>query len=455
MRPMNPSDLEMRPLAGALPATGKRPRDLFGLSAAFYEKPIIVRRGIFGRFAIVSDPAGIRRVLVENAANYPKTQMDVRFFAALFGGGLLGTEGETWRRHRRIMAPAFDPRSVVAYGPAIAAAGAVFRERWRALPDGAAIDMHEQMIALTLEVIARTAFSTSSDAMIDLVNGTLRRGLDESAQANLLDILPVIGEWRMRARERRMARISAGLDAAIADLVAERAAHMAKAPSDLLTRLVAARDDEGGAGLTPKEIRDEILTIFVAGHETTAGALSWTWYALSQRPAIMQKLQAELDRVLKGRTPSPEDLPDLGYVRRVIEESMRLFPTAPGLSARVALSDDEVCGEQIRKGTRIGIMPWVVHRHRRLWADPEAFDPDRFFPEQARERPRFAYLPFGGGPRVCIGQVLAMNEATLLLAMLAQEVSPSLAPEADIAPQARVTLGFAHGLPMRLERRRR
>jgi cytochrome P450 len=435
---------DLPPLAGALPVSGKRRRDLFGLGLDLYERPIVLRKGLFGRFAIINDPAGIRRVLVENAANYPKTQMDLRFFKALFGGGLLGTEGETWRRHRRIMAPAFDPRSVAAYGPAIAAAGAAFRERWRALPDGAAVDMHEEMIHLTLEVISRTAFSTSSGDMIDLVNGTLRKGLDEAAKANLLDVLPIIGEWRMRARERRMARASAGMDSAIEALVADRAANMDQAPADLLTRLVAAQDLEGGAGLSPKEIRDEILTIFMAGHETTAGALSWTWYALSQRPAVLARLQAELDQVLGGRSPGPEDLPHLTFARQVIEEAMRLYPTAPGLSARIARADDEVCGEKIAKGTRIAVMPWVVHRHRQLWDDPETFDPDRFAPDKSRNRPRFAYLPFGGGPRVCIGQVLAM---------LAQDVSPRLAPEAEVVPMPRVTLGFRRGLPMRLERR--
>jgi cytochrome P450 len=418
-----------------------------------FEEPIVSGRTLFGSYMLVSDPAGVRRVLVENAANYPKTSMDLRFFTALFGGGLLGSDGEVWRRHRRVMAPAFDPRSVAAYGPAIAASAREFLGRWDALPDGAAIDMAQEMKALTLQVIARTVFSTDSAEIIDLIGGTLSRGLEAASEANILDLLPVIGEWRMRARERRLAASSAGLDDAVTALVRSREANLAGAPADLLTRLVAAKDDEGGGGLSPKEIRDEIITIFMAGHETTAGTLSWTWYVLSQRPVEAARLQAELDAVLAGRAPTPEDLPSLPYTRRVVEESMRLFPAAPGLSTRRAREADEVCGHPVPKGAAVTIMPWVIHRHRRLWDDPERFDPERFGPERAAGRPRFAYLPFGAGPRVCIGQVLALHESILILAALAQRYSPRLAAGATVVPHANVTLQFKGGLKMILERR--
>ena len=441
------------PLAGA--PGGKHGGPFPGLPDSVFERPILDRRGLFGRFVVISDPAGVRRVLVENAANYPKTAMDLRFFTALFGGGLLGSDGEVWRRHRRVMAPAFDPRSVTAYGPAIAAAAAAHLTRWRALPEGAPVDMAEEMRALALQVISRTVFSTDSEEIIGLVGGALSRGLEDASKANILDLLPVIGEARMRARERRMVAASAALDVAVAGLVSQREAALAgaEAPRDLLSRLVAAKDDLDGGGLTAKEIRDEIITIFMAGHETTAGALSWTWYVLSQRPEVAVRLEAELDQVLQGRSPVPADLPNLTYTRQIVEESLRLYPSAPGLSTRRALADDTVCGHRIAKGARVVVMPWVIHRHRRLWADPDAFDPDRFAPDQAAGRPRFAYLPFGGGPRVCIGQVLALNETILILAALAQAFRPTLAPEAVIEPRANVTLQFRNGLPMRLQRR--
>jgi cytochrome P450 len=448
------------PLAGALApasrARGGRPRreQLFGLGQRAFEEPILAGRTLLGRYVLVNDPAGVRRVLVENAANYPKTDMDHRFFTALFGGGLLGSRGDVWRRHRRIMAPAFDPRSVAAYGPAMAATARTFLTRWGAMPDGAPIDMAQEMTALTLQVISRTVFSNDSDEIVDLIDGTLARGLEAAAQASLLDLLPVIGEIRMRARERLMARASVGLDAGVANLVRDREANLAAAPADLLTRLVAAKDEEGeGGGLTPKEIRDEIVTIFMAGHDTTANTLTWTWYLLAQRPAQAARLHEELDRVLAGRPPEAEDLPNLSFTRRVVEESMRLYPAAPGLSTRRALADDVVCGHKVHKGAAVSILPWVLHRHRRLWDDPETFDPDRFTPERSAGRPRFAYLPFGAGPRVCIGQVLAMNESILILAALAQRYSPTLARGATVTPLANITLRPREGLKMKLERR--
>jgi cytochrome P450 len=450
-------------LAGSLAEMRSRPKrerrhrqeGFFGaIPERAYSESVFVGRSLFGPWAVVSDPAAVRRVLVEQAANYPKTKMDIEFFAAIFGGGLLGLEGEDWRRHRRIMAPAFDPRSVAAYGPAMAATIQGFLARWDALPDEAPIDMAEEMRTLTLEVISRTVFSVDSGEMGGLVRHMLERGAASSAAANVLDLLPVIRDWRMRARERDLAEASRPLDAAIDAILAQRQARSREGPADLIDRLVAARDAETGGRLTAKEIRDEIVTIYIAGHETTASTLSWTWYVLSQRPAHLVRLQAELDAQLGGRAPGPDDLARLADTRRVVEEAMRLYPAAPGLSTRRALADDELGGVRIRKGTSVNVLPWVLHRHQRLWDDPEAFDPDRFSPERSAERPRFAYIPFGGGPRVCIGQVLAINEAILALAALAQRYSVRLAPGANVAPKANITLQFQHGLPMILERRR-
>ncbi len=180
--------------------------------------------------------------------------------------------------------------------------------------------------------------------------------------------------------------------------------------------------------------------------------MNWTWYLLSQHPAEEARLHAELEAVLGGRTPTQDDLPRLAYTRRVVEESMRVYPTAPGISARIAKADDEICGVKVKKGTSIAIAPWLLHHHRRLWDEPNRFDPDRFLPERSAGRPRFAYLPFGAGPRVCIGQVLAMNEAVLILASLAQRYRLRLAPGQDIVPQANVTLRPKYGLKMIVER---
>jgi len=423
------------------------------LPAKAYNDLVLSGRGLFGPWVILSDPAGVRRVLVENAANYPKTDFDLRFFSALFGGGLLGSGGEVWRRHRRIMAPAFDPRSVAAYGPAMERATAEFLTQWKALGDGATVDMAEEMRRLTLRVITGAVFSVDSDEIMDLVSGALSRGLHHAARANVLDLIPGLSELRMRAREKRLARESTPLDQAVAKLIADREANLANAPPDLLTRLVQARDDGGGAGLTAKEIRDEIVTIFMAGHETTAGALSWTWYLLAQRPDAAARMHAELDTMLTGKTPAYGDLSRLTFTRQIIEESLRLYPTAPGLSTRRALAKDVVSGREIPKGARVHMFPWVLHRHRQLWQNPEAFDPTRFSADRSTDRPRFAYLPFGAGPRVCIGQVLALNEVILILASLAQHFEPRLASDAKVVAKANITLQFGEGLRMTLNRR--
>jgi cytochrome P450 len=417
-----------------------------------YDEGVLVVNGLMGTFVLVNDPAGVKHVLIDNVANYPKTAMERRFFTALFGAGLLGTDGDVWRRHRRIMAPAFDPRSVTGYGPAITRACESFRDQWDAVPDGGEVDVNSDMSALALRIIAGTMFSADTDDVIEMVAATMKGGFDVG-QFNILDILPITGAIRMRRRERNMAEQFRPLDAAINRMIDARLKDPQGSAADLLGRLVSALDDNGDAALTSREIRDQVITIFIAGHETTAQAMSWTWYVLSQHPQHEARLHAELDAVLGGRAPTQDDLPKLAYAKRVIEESMRLYPTAPGLSARSCLADDEICGVQVKKGSQVGVTPWVLHHHRRLWDEPARFDPDRFLPERSAGRPRFAYLPFGAGPRVCIGQVLAMNEATLILASLAQRYRLRVAADQEVALQANVTLRPKYGLRMTLERR--
>jgi cytochrome P450 len=418
---------------------------------AAYEQPVWRQPTPFQRVYLVSDPAGLKRVLIDEVANYPKTPLERRFFTALFGEGLLSSEGETWRAHRRIMAPSFDPRSVSSYAPAMAACAAAFADEWAAMPDGVELDVSAEMTRLTLEIISRTMFSADAGEMTGVTGLALQESADAAFNFNLLDILPVIGPVRLAQKERLMGQIFAPMDGAIRRLIESRRADPGK--TDLLGRLVAALDEETGAGLTPQEVRNEVLTIFVAGHETTASAMTFVWYVLSQHPAWEAQLHAELDEVLGGRAPTDADLPRLGLTRRIIEETMRLYPPAPGLSARVALKADEIAGTRIPAGAMIAVSSWVLHRHRLLWDAPERFDPDRFLPERSAGRPRFAYLPFGGGPRVCIGQVLAMTEATLILATLAQRFRVRLKRGHRVSIQNRVTIRPRGGLPMTIERR--
>jgi cytochrome P450 len=248
-----------------------------------------------------------------------------------------------------------------------------------------------------------------------------------------------------------MAGVFAELDAVVARLIAEREAQ--PGGSDLLSRLIAARDAETGIGMSAKEVRDQVVTIFVAGHETTAAAMAWIWYLLSQHPAEEALLHAELDTVLAGRAPSHEDLPRLPYTRMVIDEAMRLYPPAPGTSTRMALEADEICGVKIPKGAFVCVVPWITHRHKSLWDRPERFEPERFSKAASEGRPRFAYIPFGAGPRVCIGASLATTEMVLVLASLAQRYRLTLAPGHQVEIHHQITMRPKGGLPMIVTRR--
>jgi cytochrome P450 len=218
---------------------------------------------------------------------------------------------------------------------------------------------------------------------------------------------------------------------------------------DLLARLIAARDEQTGGGMTAREVRDQAITIFTAGHETTAMAMTWTWYLLSQHPVEEAKLHSELHRVLGGRAPNSDDLSKLAYTRMVIEESMRLYPPVHTI-AREALADDTLAGRHVPKGSNVLIAPWVLHRHEQLWHSPGQFDPERFSPEQTAARPRFSYLPFGGGRRICIGAAFAMAEATILLATIAQRYRLRLVSGHPVEPQGLITLRPRRGMMMTL-----
>jgi len=419
---------------------------------AAYRDPIWSSKTFFGNALMVSDPAGVKQVLLDKVANYPKAQMEREILGAAFGEGLLTRDGEKWRSHRRIMAPSFDVRSLLSYVPTMAEQAQAQASAWSSLGAGASVDIAEEMTALTLQVISRTMFSADAGDMGDLVGETLKVGQDQLT-FSLLDVMPVIGRWHIARMMNRVHKTFSALDGAIYRLIAARAKAPSGPPRDLLDRLMAARDAETGIGMTGSEVRDEVVIIFLAGHETTAVAMTFVWYLLSQHPDVEAKLHAELDSVLGGRAPGHADLARLPHARMVIEEAMRLYPPAPSLSARQALAQDEICGHRVKKGQMVIIMPWVLHRHEKLWDNPLVFDPERFTPQRSAERQRFAYLPFGGGPRICIGAQLAMMEATIILATLAQKFRLRLAPAQNIQLQARITLRPKDGIRMMLEPR--
>ncbi|HEX3728555.1 MAG TPA: cytochrome P450, partial [Opitutaceae bacterium] len=297
---------------------------LGALHARLFEEPIVANRLLWFRNFVLSDPDGIRRVLRDNAANYPKSPLLTRTLGPVLGQGLVTSEGETWRRHRRLMAPAFDRHNFAGYAPVMTGAALKLAEEWGRLPPGAELDVSSEMMKLTARVICRTMFSAEAGEIEGLLESSMAQ-VQEESQPGLLEILG-FPEWLVSHRRRRtIRRHLAPVDKILHRLVAERR-RAASPGDDLLGRLLSVRDEATGQGLDPGEIRDELITIFMAGHETTSLALSWTWYLLSQHPHVEAKLRAELRTVLAGRAPTQADLEALPYARMVLEESMRLYP---------------------------------------------------------------------------------------------------------------------------------
>jgi len=416
-----------------------------------FSADIVVNRILWRRTFIINEPNAIRHVLLDNAANYTKSEVSRRLLEPGLGRCLLTSEGETWRRHRRIMAPAFDPRSVAGYAPIMTDVAQALLAKWDTLPEPRETDVAAAMMHATLHIISRAMFSSDSDEIVDVVEAGVNR-YQTMVRPRLLDLLHV-PEWLTHLISPQHTKgIFDEFDRKVDRLLTERGREPEAEPKDLLARLIAARDSETGGGMTAKEVRDQVVTIFMAGHETTSQALSWTWYLLSQHPAVEAKLYEELTAVLRGRTPRYEDLANLRYTRMVIEESMRLYPPAHTM-ARQPIAADEVLGHRIPAGSEVLIVPWLLHRKPSLWDNPDRFDPERFAPERAAARPRFAYIPFGGGPRICIGAAFAMAEAMLILTTIAQRYRLHLQPGFPVEPQGLITLRPRYGLKMILERR--
>ena len=399
-------------------------------------------------FHLVAHPDGVRRVLLDNQRNYPRSWYYDRT-RVVVGEGLVTTEGAPWRRLRRLAQPAFHHDRVAALAATMTDAIDAMRLRWHDLARaGAPVDVADEFVGLTLRIVGRTLMSIDLGGEADRIDAAVTTGLEylESRLGGLLPI-PLSVPTPRNLRARRAIRT---LDAVIAGIVAGRRREPDHDAVDLLAMLLAAVDEETGSGLSDVEIRDQIITFIGAGHETTAVALAWTKYLLSQHPDADARLRAEVSCVLGGRIPKADDLPNLTFTRRVVEESLRLYPPVYALG-RDAREDDEIGGFRIPARSTVILSPYVTHRHPDIWPDPEAFDPDRYLPDRAAGRPRFAWYPFLGGPHQCIGQEFAMMEATLTLAMIAQSFRLRLAPGAVVEPRPILSLRPRNGVPMILD----
>ena len=391
-------------------------------------------------------PDHVEYVLTAGNKNFIKAaSLRSPFFRRLVGRGLVTSEGEFWRRQRRLAQPAFHRGRVEAYARTMVAYAGRMLSTWR---DGATLDAHEEMMTLTRFVVAQTLFSTDvsedSREIGDALGRLVRPFASQATLKWILDNrLPTPAHLRFNRDVRRIDRF-------VYRLIEERRVS-GEDTGDLLSMLLAARDEDGGR-MTDKQLRDELMTIFLAGHETTALALTWAWYLLAQNPEAEARLAAELEEVLDGRAPTVEDLPRLRYADWVVKESMRLYPPAWAVG-RECVRECEVGGYRVPVGMQVFGFQWVVQRDPRWFTDPLAFRPERWGEESVARLPKYAYFPFGGGPRLCIGNYFATMEAVLILSTVAQRFRLRLLPGHPVEPLPALSLRPKHGLKVTLEAR--
>ncbi len=434
-------------LTGSLP---ELQRDRLAYLLAWREQFGDIVRLRMGPVAAVAvyHPDGVQHVLQDNHANYSKETRAFAGLRPLLGNGLLVSNGEFWLRQRRLMQPAFHRQQISAFGELFTRETLSTLDGWgAAIQGGQAINIQQEMMRLTLAIVTQALFGSRVSDADGIISSRITALLSDSIFRFDHPIYPPL--WVPTRRNQEFKANRSDLDREIYRLIAARRGSEAE-HHDLLSLLMQAGDEASGEKMSDRQLRDEVMTLFIAGHETTAVALSWTFYLLSQHPDVESRLGAELHKVLNGRTPGLADLPQLAYTRSVLDESLRLYPPA-WVTERMALKDDEIGGYPIPAGTTVVISPYATHRHPGFWPEPESFDPDRFRLEQSDGRPRYAYFPFGGGPRLCIGNNFALLEAQLILATILQRFRLELAPDWKVEPEPLVTLRPKDGLWMRIK----
>jgi cytochrome P450 len=424
------------PLVGHLPfflAPGRLTRHL--RDAEVYGDVV---RYHFGRSIghMVRHPDHVKYVLQDNQANYRKGRGGDKL-RPLLGNGLGTSEGDFWRRQRRLAAPAFHKRRLEALFTTMVRETAAFVEGWRAKSrSGVAFDVAPEMARLTLTIVAKALFGSDLREHASVVGDSVTVAFRHATGRvlSLIDLplsLPTPGNLRMR-------RALEALDGVVYGVIKERR-KSGVVEDDLLGMLMQARDEETGESMSDTQLRDEVTTIIIAGYETTATALSWAWYLLFTHPSERRKLEAELEAWPRETAPMLADLERFPFSRMIVEETMRLYPPAWAIGRR-AVEDDEIGGFTIAAGSPLLLSPYVTHRHPAFWENPEAFDPDRFAPAAAAKRPRYAYFPFGGGPRVCIGNSFALMEAQVVVAMIASRYRLEVVSGQAVEPEPLITL---------------
>jgi cytochrome P450 len=431
-------------LLGSLPEFG---RDILGfLTAAAREYGDVAYLRLAGwDVFLLNNPDLIDHVLRRNRDNFIKHRFFWRHVTAIFGNGLLTSEGDFWLRQRRLAAPAFHPDRIASYGGAMVEYADRLVDQWQ---DGEVRDVHKDMMRVTMQIVSKTLFDADVERDVDEVGHAFEVVLKEIAARfrrpfRIPDRVPTPGNLRYR-------RGVALLDDVISRIIRERRGSPGDR-GDLLSMLMSARDDDGLA-MSDAQLRDEVVTLFLAGHETTAITLSWTWHLLSRHPLVKDKLLAELFGELERRPATVDDLPKLPYADAVVKEAIRLYPPAYVLG-REAVADCEIGSYRVPARSTIYMSPWVMHRDPRWFGNPESFLPERWLDGLAARLPRFVYFPFGGGPRVCIGDRFATMEAVLILATIARRFRLERTSDVELVPFPSITLRPAGGVWLKPTRR--
>jgi len=432
------------PILGVMPEFN---RDTLGFITRCRDYGDVVRaRFLYVTAYFIYHPDDIEYVVSTNAKNFIKS-MSLRsnFFQRLVGNGLLTSEGEVWKRQRRLAQPAFHRQRISAYGDVMVNYAQRMMATWQA---GEVRDIHRNMMRLTLEIVVRTLFNADVSQDADKVGRVLSQIVKPFAsQATIKWIL----DNRLpTTTHRRFHREAQEIDDIVYRIIADRRASGLD-QGDLLSMLLEAQDEDGSQ-MTDKQLRDEVMTLFLAGHETTALTLSWAWYLLAQNPAIEEKFHAELDDLLGGRLPTMDDLSRLKYTDRIVREAMRLYPPAYGLG-REAIEECEIGGFRVPRKTQVFMFQWATQRDPRFFPEPEAFHPERWTEEFASSLPKYAYFPFGGGPRFCIGNTFAMMEIVLVLATIGQRFKLALAPDHPVSILPAMSLRPRDGIHVLVEKR--
>jgi cytochrome P450 len=400
-------------------------------------------------FYLVTHPDGVEHILQKNHKNYRKPDVLIKPVRYLMGNGLFSSEGDFWLRQRRLMQPAFHRPQIAALARQMSAAAAALGDEWGRGESGRALDVVPDMMRLTLGIAGTTLFSHDMSGEADTLGRAFRVVFAHvSRRMGRHLTLPL---WVPTAGNRALRQARELIDRVVLEVIEARRRH-GPGPGDLLDLLLAARDEESGTGMTDRQLRDEVLTLLTAGHDTVGAALCWAWHLLGQHPEVQEALADEARGRLGGRPPGADDLPHLPLTRAVFDEALRLYPPAPGV-IRQPIGPDEIDGRPVPAKALVLLYAYVTHRDPDLWEEPERFRPERFLPGAGAGRPKFAYFPFGGGPRVCIGNTFALTEGPLVLAALAQRFRLEPVPGHVVVPDTTFTLRPKNGVMMRLHRR--